>query len=52
MIHPADAILRAGRVERALATGGGVLLGQTTAYYLVEGTQGVNCIVVRAPAEP
>ncbi len=25
--------------------GGGVLLGWTTAYYLVKGTQGVNCIV-------
>jgi hypothetical protein len=45
MIHPADAILRAGRVGRGLAKGGGVLLGQTTAYYLVKGTQGVNCIV-------
>ena len=45
MIHPTDAIVRAGRVGRGLAKGGGVLLGRTTAYYLVEGTQGVNCIV-------
>ena len=45
MIHPADAIVRAGRVGRGLAKGGGVLLGWTTAYYLVKGTQGVNCIV-------
>ena len=45
MIHPADAIVRAGHVGRGLAKGGGVLLGQTTAYYLVEGTQGVDCIV-------
>jgi hypothetical protein len=45
MIHPADAIIRAGRVRRGLAKGGGVLLGWTTAYYLVKGTQGVNCIV-------
>ena len=45
MIHPADAIVRAGRVGRGLAKGGGVLLGRTMAYYLVEGTQGVNCIV-------
>ena len=45
MIHPADAIVRAGHVGRGLAKGGGVLLGRTTAYYLVEGTQGVNCIV-------
>ena len=45
MIHPADAIVRAGRVGRGLAKGGGVLLGWKTAYYLVKGTQGVNCIV-------
>ncbi len=45
MIHPADPIVHAGRVGRGLAKGGGVLLGWTTAYYLVEGTQGVNCIV-------
>jgi hypothetical protein len=45
MIHPADAIVRAGRVGRGLAKGRGVLLGWTTAYYLVKGTQGVNCIV-------
>ena len=45
MIHPADAIIHAGRVRRGLAKGGGVLLGWTTAYYLVKGTQGVNCIV-------
>jgi len=37
MIHPADAIVRAGCVGRGLAKGGGVLLGRTTAYYLVEG---------------
>jgi hypothetical protein len=46
MIHPADAIVRAGRVGRGLAKGGGGLLGWTTTYYLVKGTQGVNCIVV------
>ena len=46
MIHPTDAIVGAGRVGRGLAKGGGVLLGWTTAYYLVKGTQGVNCIVV------
>jgi len=45
MIHPADAIVRAGRVGRGLAKGGGVLLGRTMAYYLVEDSQGVNCIV-------
>jgi hypothetical protein len=45
MIHPADAIVHAGRVRRGLVKGGGVLLGWTTAYYLVKGTQGVNCIV-------
>ena len=45
MIHPANAIVHAGHVGRGLAKGGGVLLGQTTAYYLVEGTQGVDCIV-------
>ena len=45
MLHPADAIVCAGRVGRGLAKGGGVLLGWTTAYYLVKGTQGVNCIV-------
>ena len=45
MIHPADTIVRAGRVGRGLAKGGGVLLGGTTSYYLVKGTQGVNCIV-------
>ena len=45
MIHPADAIVRAGHVGRGLAKGGVVLLGRTTAYYLVEGTQGVNCII-------
>ena len=28
-----------------LQRGRGVLLGRTTAYYLVEGTQGVNCII-------
>ncbi len=45
MIHPADTIVRAGHVGRGLAKGGGVLLGWTTAYYLVKGTQGVNCFV-------
>jgi len=45
MIHPADAIVRTGHVGRGLAKGGGVLLGRTMAYYLVEGTQGVNGIV-------
>ncbi len=44
-IHPADAIVRAGHVGRGLVKGGGVLLGRTRAYYLVEGTQGVNCII-------
>ncbi len=44
-MHPANAIVRAGRVGRGLTKGGGVLLGRTTAYYLVEGTQGVNCII-------
>jgi hypothetical protein len=46
MIHPADAMVRAARVGRGLAKGGGVLLGWTMAYYLVKGTQGVNCIIV------
>ena len=36
MIHPTDAIVGAGRVGRGLAKGGGVLLGWTTAYYLVK----------------
>ena len=39
---PADAIARAGRVGRGLTKGGGVLLGRTTAYYLVEESQGVT----------
>ena len=45
MIHPTDPLVHAGRVGMGLAKGGGVLLGWTMAYYLVEGTQGVNCIV-------
>ena len=41
-IHPADAIIGAGHVGRGLTNGGGVLLGQTTAYFLVEETQRVT----------
>ena len=45
MIHPTDPLVHAGHVGMGLAKGGGVLLGWTMAYYLVEGAQGVNCIV-------
>ena len=38
----ADAIIDAGRVGRGLTKGGGVVLGQTTAYFLVEETQRVT----------
>ena len=39
---PADAIARAGRVRRGLTKRGGVLLGRTMAYYLLEESQGVT----------
>ena len=46
MIHPTDPIVHAGRVGMGLAKGGGVLLGWTTAYYLVEESQGVTAMKI------
>ena len=42
----ADAVVGAGRVGRGLMNGGGVLLGWTTAIFLVEESQGVTMMEI------